>query len=286
MMYYLVISAAVTLFAFSFLFNQRYENNCGNSLKSALIFSLGANIVAALVLFAINGFKAEFTVFTFIVATVAALNSIIYSVCSIKALGKINLSLYSVFAMLGGMALPFFAGILFFNEDFTAAKAVCFIAVASSLFFTVKKGENKNGGTLYYVAVFICNGMSGVLAKFFQTSPFQKTGNTSYSLLIAVMTALISAVITLFLRNQKIQFAKKAAADIMIFGTFSSVGNLLLLISLEHLPASAQYPFVTGGVMIISTVICFFTKNKPSKRELISVAVAFAGILALVIIPF
>ena len=63
------------------------------------------------------------------------------------------------------------------------------------------------------------------------------------------------------------------------------VANLLLLSSLAVLPASVQYPFVTGGVMIVSTAIAFISGQKPSRRELASVALSFVGILALVLIP-
>jgi len=63
------------------------------------------------------------------------------------------------------------------------------------------------------------------------------------------------------------------------------VANYLLLLSLAQLPASVQYPMVTGGVMIVSTVIALFTHKKPGKRELFSVLFAFAGILAVTLIP-
>jgi hypothetical protein len=42
---------------------------------------------------------------------------------------------------------------------------------------------------------------------------------------------------------------------------------------------------VTGGTMIVSTLICFFGDKKPSKRELVSVAFAFLGMLALFAVP-
>jgi hypothetical protein len=42
---------------------------------------------------------------------------------------------------------------------------------------------------------------------------------------------------------------------------------------------------VTGGVMIVSTLICFFGKNKPKKKELISVGLAFIGLLILFLLP-
>ena len=50
------------------------------------------------------------------------------------------------------------------------------------------------------------------------------------------------------------------------------------------LPASVQYPFVTGGTMIVSTVISFLLGQKPSKREIFAIALSFLGILALVFI--
>jgi multidrug transporter EmrE-like cation transporter len=66
------------------------------------------------------------------------------------------------------------------------------------------------------------------------------------------------------------------------YGIINKIANYLLLIALAVLPASVQYPFVTGGVMIVSTIISVLTKQKPSKKELISVLLSFIGILALV----
>jgi drug/metabolite transporter (DMT)-like permease len=38
-------------------------------------------------------------------------------------------------------------------------------------------------------------------------------------------------------------------------------------------------------VMIVSTLICFLGKNKPSKKEILSIIVAFIGLLLLFAIP-
>jgi hypothetical protein len=37
--------------------------------------------------------------------------------------------------------------------------------------------------------------------------------------------------------------------------------------------------------MILSTLICFLTPNKPSKREIAAVILSFIGLLVLVLIP-
>ena len=65
----------------------------------------------------------------------------------------------------------------------------------------------------------------------------------------------------------------------------NKIANFLLVLALAHVDVSVQYPMVTGGTMIVSTVICFFGDKKPSKKEILSVAFAFVGMLALFLIP-
>ena len=271
------------MFSFQFLFNQKYESKNGNSLRSMLVFTLGANITGFIILFFVNKCRFEFTPFTMLVAVIDALNNFGYSYCSIKSLGKINLSLYSVFAMLGGMSLPFIAGIAFFDEAMTTGKIICFAAIAVSLVITVPRHKGSSG-IWYYIGVFIMNGMSGVISKFFQSAPYAKTSNAGYSMLIAASVTVISCIALLFVRKPSLSFSPAVIGASAGYGILSNMGNFLLLIALSHIPASAQYPFITGGVMIISTVICFFTPNKPGKREIISVVFSFVGILALVLL--
>ncbi len=76
----------------------------------------------------------------------------------------------------------------------------------------------------------------------------------------------------------------KSTAIGVLSGTGNKVANFLLVIALSHVDASVQYPMVTSGVMIISTLLCFFGPKKPSRRELLSVFVGFAGMLALFLI--
>ena len=283
-MYYGIIMAAVTMFAFQFLFNRQYEKQCGNTLRAAAVFSLGTSIVGFVILLALNRFRLEFTVFSFLVALAAAVNNLLYSYCSIKALGKINLSLYSVFAMLGGMTLPFIAGIAFFREAVTAGKLVCFALIAVSLFLTVERGE-KSAGKRYYFGVFLMNGMSGVYAKLFKSAPYPVTGDRGYTMLITLCCMAICGVILITDRHDKIPLTKKAVGSMAAYGALCHIANYLLLIGLDKIPASAQYPMVTGGVMAVSTIICFFTDQKPTKKNVASVALSVLGILALVLLP-
>ncbi|MBQ7043600.1 MAG: hypothetical protein IJN78_03240 [Clostridia bacterium] len=283
-MYYAMVMAAVVMFGLQFFCNQQYERECKSGLSASMMFIFGGAVAGLVVLLAVNGFKWEFTPFTVLMASLAALDGMAFSFCSLKALGKINLSLYSLFSMLGGMVLPFCLGVFFFDEQFTFGKALCLVAVIAALFLSVEKGEGK-GGTVYYIGVFVFNGLSGVISKFFQASELPKTSEAAYSVWTAVMTALISGVILIFVwKKSPLKLNAKALVSMAGNGILNRVANFLLLLSLAYLPASVQYPMITGGVMIVSTLLGYFTPNKPKTREWISLALSFAGIMALVLI--
>ncbi len=280
-MYYGIVSAAVVMFGFQFFFNQKYEAETGNGKKASMWFILLSNAVGFVILLAMNKFRLEFTPFTLICSFIAAVNMLLYNICSMKALGRINLSLYSLFSMLGGMALPFCAGIFFFDEEFTVGKIICLITVVAALLLNVKKEENK-GGFIYYAGIFVFNGMSGVISKFFQALPYEKTSETAYSVWSAFLTVVFASAAIIFMYKDKTKPNLKSLLWSSGYGVLNKIGNLLLLISLVHLPVSVQYPMITGGVMIVSTLLSYFTPKKPGKRELFSVILSFAGIMALI----
>lgn len=284
MIYYGIITMAVMMFSVQFYFRQIFQKDYGSDLQATLVLSVIGGIFGLVALLAINGLAFEYTHFTMVMAIISSLNALGFSFCSLKALGKINLSLYSVFSMLGGMALPFAAGILFFDETLTLGKIICFIIITVALFLTVEKGEKKSG-TLYYAGIFVLNGMSGVISKIYQALPFEKASASGYSALTAVV-GIVMAVILLFVLGYKKRSIKlSTVAAVGVGGILGRVANWLLLVALVHLPASAQYPFVTGGVMILSTILCYFTPKKPTKKEWASVILSFIGLLILVFIP-
>ena len=279
-----MVMAAVVMFGLQFFCNQQYERECKSSLPSSMMFIFGGAVAGLVVLLAVNGFKWEFTPFTLIMAALAALDGMAFSFCSMKALGKINLSLYSLFSMLGGMVLPFCLGVFMFDEVFTLGKAVCLVAVIAALLMSVEKGTAK-GGTVYYIGVFVFNGLSGVIAKLFQSGAYPKTSEAAYSVWTAVVTAVLSGVILLFTyKKSPVKLNAKAFFSMAGNGILNRMANFLLLLSLAYLPASVQYPMITGGVMIVSTLLSYFTPNKPKAREWISLALSFAGIMALVLL--
>ncbi len=278
---YSLVSTAVIMFAFQLYLSSAYEKQGNTNTRAAFKFSCGAFLTGFIVLFIINKFRFEFTPFSAGISFLAALNSIAFSFCSLKSFSKINLSLYSVFCSLGGMVLPFVVGLVFYDEKLTAGKIICLVLIAAALGITAEKG-GKSGGAVYYIGVFIFNGLSGVLSKIHNDAPYEKTSEAGYSMLLALWTVVICLILITLNKDENIKLTKKSTGCIIGYGILSNVANLFLLMSLKKgLPASAQYPFVTGGLMIASTIICFFTPEKPKKKEIAAVVLSFAGIMAL-----
>ncbi len=283
-MYYGIVIISVLMFGSQFYLNDRYQKENGTGANSVFIFSFIGAAVGVIALSLINLFDFSFTRFTLIWAFVSALNAVLCSICSLKALQKVNLSVYSLFSMLGGMLLPFVAGVAFYNESITIAKIVCVIFVLCALLITVSWKE-KTGGEIYYVGVFILNGMSGVLSKVYEDAAYPKVSSAGYSLWMAIMSLFITGIALLAIRKRLKAPNLKAILYSAGGGALNRIANFLLLIALAVLPASVQYPFVTGGVIIVSSLIAALTGQKPTKKEIFAVCLSFIGIVLLVLIP-
>lgn len=283
-MYYGLILLSVMIFGGCFALDDLYQRHRGSGIKISMEYALTSALAGLLVLTAINGFRLEYTPFTLQMAILSVLLNFGYTFCTFKALGTINLSLYSVFSMLGGMALPFLQGILIYGEILTLGKIVCVVLICIALMLTIQRGRSGRN-IIYYAGVFLLNGASGMLSKVYTVSELPKASAAGYSILICLCTACIAAMLLPLFRKQA---APKLTLTSTALGALSGAGNkvanFFLVIALSHVDASVQYPMVTGGVMIVSTLLCCFGPKKPSRRELLSVLIGFAGMLALFLI--
>ena len=125
--------------------------------------------------------------------------------------------------------------------------------------------------------VFLLKGMIGVISKTHQDSGIAHVDSTSFMFYSGIFTVLICSVWH-FVIERKLPLLKGksllfSAGD----GVLNGVGDLLLLIAVAELPASVQYPLVTGGVMVFSTIISVIRREKVAKLEYIAAAVALAA---------
>lgn len=277
MLYYILVFGATILFALQFFFNQRFEQSRGSDLKSALEFTLYKSLVIVVMMLLISGFKIIVTPFSVALATVYAVACILMTYFSLKAFAVANLSVYSVFSMLGGMLLPFLLGVGFYDEKMSVFKLICCGLIVVSVLLNLKGGKGNKKAFLYYMAVFVLNGGVGVISKIHQSSDIAHTDSTGFMFLSSLASIIISAI-WLLIKYRKIPVVKgKSLLFAGGYGIFNGVGNWFLLISLIHLPASVQYPLVTGGVMVFSTLISALRKEKLTKSDYIAAGISFVA---------
>ena len=292
-MYYGMIALSVFMFSTNFVFSRQYRKRMGSGFFQTFLLSFCGSVAGLIVMSLTqaltDGIKFEFSVFSLVMALMTVLNGLLLNYCSLRTLGIVNLSLYSIIMMLGGMVLPSVVGVLFFDEGMTLAKGLCYLFIVAALVLTFEKSSQKTSSKsayIYYAGVFILNGMSGVINKIFNSAPYERISAAGYSLLTAMCNFTVSGLLVLILfRSFKGKISLPALGFGFTGGGINRFANFLLVAALAHVHASVQYPMVTGGTMIISTVIAFFTKDKPTKRQIVSVVLAFIGIVLLVAVP-
>ena len=252
---YLILILAAFLFAVQFLFNQQYRRLKGEGLDATMTFSLYTSAISFVILFALGRFQLHITWFSLLIAVLYAAVCLLSSYAGLKAFGTANLSVYSIFMMLGGMLLPFAYGILFANEALSFAKALSILLICTAVGCSFEKGTEGKNAYRFYAAIFVLNGLVGVLSKIHLSVP--SLAVDSYSFMATIQLALL--VMCLFYCLITRQGIPKQSGKLYLclsgYAVCNGIGNLFCQIALTSLPASVQYPIITGGVMVFSTLI-------------------------------
>lgn len=273
---YLFVLIADLLFSLQFLFNQQFRKRNGDGIDQTFTFSMYTNGISFLILLITNGFSLEINLVSFIIAMIYSLVILCYSYSGLKSFATANLSVYSIFAMLGGMILPFTYDVVLNPERFTVAKGFCvlFIGIATALSFEKGKGKGSNKNIKYYFAVFVLNGLVGVLSTIHQSKNGDAVDSGSFMATVNLCTFFICFGYHL-IKNRKIPLLPiKEVGNLTCYAACSGIGNLLCLIALINIPASVNYPIITGGVMVFSTLISIIRKEKPSAKIIIATVIA------------
>ena len=280
--YYLAIVLSAFLFSLQFLFSDGYQRESGCGWNSALKYSLYSSAAGLSALFAINGFSLRVSAFSLAVAAVYSAVCIALNYFSVKALSIANLSVYSVFSMIGGMLLPFLYGIAC-GEELRATRIICCILITAAVLMNVGKGKGSGNAFMCYMAVFILNGSVGVISKFHQSYREYCVESADFLMLSKIITAIFCIFFILLGEKRDFSVSKKAFAYSAGGAVLNSIGNLILLIALQRLPASVQYPLLTGGVIVFSTAVELVRKSKLTKKEIAAAFIAFAATAAMAI---
>ncbi len=285
-MYYFLLVVAAILYALSFYFNRNVERQCKDGIDTAILLSAISWAELLVILLVVMRGKMQFTLFSGICALLYAVFLIVFALLNLKAFAVVDLSKYSLFTMLGGMLVPFAFGVLFFNEELTIGKIICCVLVSIGLYIDNYGGKISKKALVYLFAVFFINGSFGVISTLHQNSSRPHVDTLQYMSMISIAVLAFSLIwfasrkATKKLVNPVIN--KKAYLNMMGYGIFYGGAELILLFAIKHVNASVQYPIITGGVIIISTVISMLIGENKNRKSLIPTAITFVGLLFLI----
>ena len=257
-------------------------------------------------LLALNGWKFEFTPFSFLIALAYAADVTVCAVFGAKTLSRANMSVYSLFLMLGGMFLPFLYG-LALGESFTAVKGIAIACVLAAMIFSLRKEEGKTTDrftVICFIVIFVTNGLTGVLTYMHQRASQPITSPSGFLLLYNICRLVFSVVTAgcVYLygrkkdaglleisgasekrasgRGKSLAIALVAAAG---YAAMNGCAALLTTITASTVDAGVQSTIVTGGVMALTTINGFIFGEKPTGRNLLGLAFAIAGTVLIVL---
>lgn len=245
-------------------------------------FSLGSEMVVCLIMLCIQRVHITATVFSLTIAAVTAGRGVSCDYFSIAALARVNLSLYSVFLMLGGMLLPFLYGVLFLGESLTIGKIACVMLIVGAMALSVEREKGKRGAFKYYMAVFTLSGLASVGNKVHQVHPECNVSTADFIFLQAVIAIVISAMI-IFLRSGRCGFRPLLCGKYWLsfggYGLSYGTAQILSMTAMIVLPASVQFPLVTGGVIICSMLISVIYGERQNKKTILPMLLAVIALI-------
>ena len=310
-MYYAMLIGASFLFGSQFMVTKAFEKNYGKTVRASLSFSLLYSLFAGVIFFIIklisSGTVFNLNPFSLCMAFGLSLVNILSSTIGIKTLALGDIAVYSLFLMLGGMIVPFFAGIVFLKESVSVCNligvAIMIIALCLPVFFGKKSknageaqtdGDTKKKTSVFFyvlcVFLFILNGLSSTLSKFNSVREGAALGAefTFYTYGIQFVISLAAFALTTALgKSDKTQNEEKQPGILFrpvaigcgaAFGAVNGTAFLMSSVAAEHVVAVAQYPLITGATILFSSLLAFlFYREKPTALQLVQIVISLAA---------
>ena len=310
-MYYAMLIGASFLFGSQFMVTKAFEKNYGKTVRASLSFSLLYSLFAGVIFFIIklvsSGTVFNLNPFSLCMAFGLSLVNILSSAIGIKTLALGDIAVYSLFLMLGGMIVPFFAGIVFLKESVSVCNLIGVAIMIIALCLPVCFGKkNKNAGeaqtdgdtkkktsVFFYVLcvfLFILNGLSSTLSKFNSVREGAALGAefTFYTYGIQFVISLAAfALTTASGKSDKTQNEEKQPGILFrpvaigcgaAFGAVNGTAFLMSSVAAEHVVAVAQYPLITGATILFSSLLAFlFYREKPTALQLVQIVISLAA---------
>ncbi|MBQ3115061.1 MAG: DMT family transporter [Clostridia bacterium] len=286
MVSYIQIVIADFLLTIAFLFQKKYQEKAGTSVNAGLIYTILSGVFSAVMFFVINGFTVRITLFSIIMSVLFSVAVTMYVFIGFRIMEKGNVSFYTLFLMSGGMVIPYIYGVLFLKEQLTLARVVGLVLILVAIIssnFTRGKFDKKQ--LFLCTMVFLLNGAVCVISKAHQISAAsQIVSSSDFVILVAISKIVISLLVLPFNKDKSVDKPmvpfKSVILIVMMAAAADGIAYMLQLMGAVNLPATVLFPLITGGTIVLSTMMDFiFCKVKLSHKQWISVATAFLGTL-------
>ncbi|MBE7100850.1 MAG: hypothetical protein E7364_04495 [Clostridiales bacterium] len=302
--YYGLLVIAVVLFSVQFVFTKLYQKQRGNGFAVAMISNIIVCIGTIPFFLFLNGGKVEFKGFSLLLSSAFALCGILCSFAGLKVLAAANLSVYSMFLMLGGMLIPLVYG-MFVGEKLTLLKAGAILLVIAALALTLKKEKKAKRISVYviigYLVIFLTNGLVSVWTFVHQKSQFDTVSAPGFLLLAEMVRLSVSSImlggyaIYRYINNKSSKTDPAAVATITVdkktlliswllsivvmlgYAMVNGTAQLLTTYTAAHLEAGVQSTIVTGGCIFLSAVMGLFFREKITQKTIFSLLLALSG---------
>jgi len=300
-MEYFILLLAVLCIAVQFNINKLYQKQYIKGLGDILFFPFlcgTVNIVFFTLLgIALYGQLPSFSIFSMGMSVLLAIVSTLSALVGILVLKYGSLSVYSIFMMLGGMILPYFYGVLLLGEALSATRIAGFLILICALPLSVLKPKGDKGGVsskYYYILcilIFCINGTISIISKTHSINTMAVPAANFIALTSVCQTIISGAVYGIYAKRHVIMKQTndkpnktRMVITVLFFIVISGIGYLLQLIAAKTVPAVVLFPFITGGGIVLSTLIArIFFKEKLAPLALCGIAIALVGTVVFLI---
>jgi len=279
---YLLVLVATMCLAGEFAFSKKYQNLEGTDIVAGLRFNALAGSISAVVMFAAQGFRLEWSWVSLLLAFGMSACCMAYSIIGFRVLKAGGMALYSTFLMGGGMLLPYLFGVVFLKEVLTVPRIIGMIFVLAAVVMTNFRKEKIDGKLLLLcAAVFVLNGGVSIISKCHQVCTVPVVSSSAFVMYSGLGKALFSgAALLICTKKDTKPMQGISAASVVGAAIIGSASYFLQLLGAKNLPASVLYPMVTGGGVIFSALSGrLFFREKLSASQIVSIVICFIGTL-------
>ena len=242
-MYYLMLTGSAMLLGADFALNKIYQKFYGTAPKAAFFFNSLLGLITAVIFFCINGFRFDFSLYSFVMAGLMSLLVMCYNIMGFRLLRSGTVAMYTLFLMTGGMVLPYICGLLFLNEDFSILRTGGLTVILSGVVLSNFSGERTNIKQIVMcVAVFFLNGFVSNISKMHQSqTSFDSVNAAEFIILGGIFKFLLAGILFLVFKNKdgtksRENSPKKAVIIIISSAVIGGVSYMLQLLGQKHSP--------------------------------------------------